>query len=309
MNQTISIIIPVYKVEAYLPKCIDSILSQTYTDLEIILVDDGSPDSCGHICDEYAAKDSRIQVIHKKNEGVARARNDGIARSTGAYISFIDSDDWIAKDAYENLYKGLHEYQADCAVGKCITVTEKNKTLTPQPAKELPVFCESREDAMKRVLLQGSAIWNRLFRREIFDTLRFPADRINDDEVVALHAYEKCSRIVFLNKDSYYYRIRPNSITTSGFSRKNMDYVYNSRENMEFVSDCAPALFPCAQSKYIKTLLYCYHNIRKSDNKEEFNDLKKKLQADIKMVRSDALSNSYVPLPYKLLALLYSAGK
>ena len=113
MGDKISIIVPVYKVEAYLSECIESIINQTYRNLEIILVDDGSPDKCGEICDEYAKKDERIHVIHKKNEGVARARNDGIEYAGGDYISFIDSDDWIAENAYEVLYQGLKQYDAD----------------------------------------------------------------------------------------------------------------------------------------------------------------------------------------------------
>ena len=125
MDEKISIIIPVYKVENYLEKCIDSILCQTYRNLEVILVDDGSPDKCGEICDRYAAKDNRVKVIHKKNAGVARARNDGIDIATGDYISFIDSDDWIAENAYEVLYNGLKEYNADCSVGGCVNVLKK----------------------------------------------------------------------------------------------------------------------------------------------------------------------------------------
>ena len=113
MNEKISIIIPVYQVEAYLPKCLNSVIRQTYKNLEIILIDDGSKDRCGRICDEYAKRDSRIRVIHKENAEVANARNDGIKYATGDFISFIDSDDWIAGDAYEILYQGLKKYGAD----------------------------------------------------------------------------------------------------------------------------------------------------------------------------------------------------
>lgn len=126
MNEKISIIIPVYQVEAYLPKCLNSVIRQTYKNLEIILIDDGSKDRCGRICDEYAKRDSRIRVIHKENAGVANARNDGIKYATGDFISFIDSDDWIAGDAYEILYQGLKKYGADCAVGGCVNVVERN---------------------------------------------------------------------------------------------------------------------------------------------------------------------------------------
>ena len=125
MDEKISIIIPVYKVEQYLEACVDSILKQTYRNLEVILVDDGSPDKCGEICDRYVAQDERVRVIHKANSGVARARNDGIEIATGDYISFIDSDDWIAENAYEVLYNGLKESDA---AGSCFTLVSKGLT-------------------------------------------------------------------------------------------------------------------------------------------------------------------------------------
>ncbi len=304
MSEKISVIIPVYKVQDYLPKCIESVLGQTYQNLEIILIDDGSPDQCGAICDAYAAKDARIHVIHKENEGVARARNDGIAYATGDYISFIDSDDWIAKDAYELLYQGLKEYGADCCVGGCVTVIEKDGTLKAKKNQYQPVFCETSTEAMKRVLLNGSAVWNRLFKREVFEEIRFPADRINDDEVVALHAYAECEKIVFLDRDTYYYRIRQNSITTSGFSRRDMDYYYNSRENLAFVSEVRPELRECAEFKYMKAMLYCYINLRKIKKDPETEELKKSLRKDIKKHRKAAWKNQYMSLPLKILAVI-----
>ena len=116
MNPKISIIVPVYKVEKYIHKCIDSILAQTFTDFELILVDDGSPDNCGKICDEYAKEDSRIVVIHKDNGGVSDARNIGISRANGEYIGFVDSDDYIDKDMYKNLYESCLNNKADISI-------------------------------------------------------------------------------------------------------------------------------------------------------------------------------------------------
>ena len=110
----ISVVVPVYNVEKYLRKCIDSIINQTYKNLEIILVDDGSPDKCGEICDEYAKKDNRVKVIHKKNAGVSSARNDGIDNATGEYIIFVDSDDWLEDNAIEIMVDKLNEYDYDC---------------------------------------------------------------------------------------------------------------------------------------------------------------------------------------------------
>lgn len=304
MGEKISIIIPVYKVEAYLPKCIESIIHQTYSDLEIILVDDGSPDQCGEICDQYAQNDERIHVIHKKNQGVARARNDGIEYASGDYISFIDSDDWIAENAYEILYQGLKKYDADCAVGKCVTVIDKNGVLRPKKNKNSAVRCETASEAMKHVLLNASAVWNRLFKREVFQHIRFPLDRVNDDEVVALHAYAECNKIVFLNEDTYYYRIRQNSITTSKFSIRNVDYYYNSIDNLNFVRQVMPELVPCAEYKYIKATLYCYVNLRKLKHDPKAREIREQLRQDLKKNRAIAYSNQYVSPVLKLLMFI-----
>lgn len=304
MDEKISIIIPVYKVENYLEKCIDSILCQTYRNLEVILVDDGSPDKCGEICDRYAAKDNRVKVIHKKNAGVARARNDGIDIATGDYISFIDSDDWIAENAYEVLYNGLKEYNADCSVGGCVNVIEKNDILQPQERKSQGVRCVDAEEAMKGILLKGSAVWNRLFKRDIFQEIRFPLDRINDDEVVALHAYAECKKIVFLDADTYYYRIRSNSITTSKFSLKKLDWYYNSIDNLEFVKKNYPSLIPCGEYKLIYSLLYCYTKLKGVKKTAEVKAALAQLKNDIRKNKSMALKNTYLSVPLKVLIVL-----
>lgn len=304
MSEKISIIIPVYKVEEYLPKCIDSIINQTYNNLEIILVDDGSPDKCGEICDKYALADNRIKVIHKKNAGVARARNDGIEIATGDYISFVDSDDWLAENAYEILYQGLKRQDADCSVGGCVTVIDNEGEFEYKKGSRRAIGCLSAKEAMKGVLLNGSAVWNRLFKREIFKEIRFPLDRINDDEVVALHAYAECSKIAFLDEDTYFYRIRKNSITTSKFSLKKMDFYYNSIDNLAFVKNMCPELCECGEYKVIKAMLYCYVNLKRVKKTEEVKMVLQRIKKDIKDNKSRALKNSYLPFPMKLLMVL-----
>lgn len=304
MDEKISIIIPVYKVEQYLEACVDSILKQTYHNLEVILVDDGSPDKCGEICDRYAAQDERVRVIHKANAGVARARNDGIEIATGDYISFIDSDDWIAENAYEVLYNGLKENDADCAVGGCVTVIDTDGKLEYKEGTRRALGLVSSEDAMKGVLLNGSAVWNRLFKKEVFTEIRFPLDRVNDDEVVALHAYAKCKKIVFLDADTYYYRIRSNSITTSKFSLRKVDCYYNSIDNLNFVKEVCPALISCAEYKVIKSMLYCYVNLKHMRKTDKEIRVLKKLKADIRAHRKMALGNQYVTVPMKVLMFL-----
>lgn len=301
MGEKISIIIPVYNVQEYLPKCIESVLRQTYRNLEIILVDDGSPDHCGKICDSYAKKDARIRVIHKKNEGVAIARNTGMEYATGEYISFIDSDDWIPKNAYQVLYHGIKQYDADCAVGKCMNIVDKNGALRMKKSAVQPVRCETAAEAMKHVLLSGSAIWNRLFKRKVFHNLRFPADRVNDDEFIALRAYAKCEKIVFLNQGTYYYRLRKNSITTSRFSLRNLDYYYNSKDNLAFIEKEAPGLKECAEYKYIKAMLYCYFHLKMMKQNDKTKKITFELKKDMKKNLPLAQKNQYLPRKYKLL--------
>jgi len=306
MSEKISVIIPVYKVEAYLEECLDSMVNQTWRNLEILLVDDASPDSCGLICDRYAKKDGRIRVIHQeKNCGQAAARNTGMELATGEYLFFADSDDWLAEDALQKLYEGLQKYQADCSVGACVAVLEReNGERDIRHEEPTGERCESSREAMKHVLLTASAAWNRLYRREVLEGLRFPLNRINDDEVFVLCAYERMERIAFLDCETYFYRKRANSITTSAFSVRMADCVYNSRENLEFVTRTAPELIPAAEYKYCKSLLWCYVKLRKLKKDSRAAELRRQFHKEIRENRGMAFSNPYLGLPLKALTLL-----
>lgn len=301
----ISLIVPVYGVEKYLPDCIESMIHQTYENLEMILVDDHSPDRSGAICDEYAARDPRIKVIHlSKNSGASVARNTGIDAASGAYIFFVDGDDWLASDTIEYLFENMGKYDADCCVGGCTTVLEAEDGSLEYCRKEhLPDRCESAKEAMKHVLLRESAVWNRLYHRSAFDDIRFPEGRINEDEPVALWLYSRMKRIVFLEKDTYFYRKRKNSVTTSAFSLKQLDCVANSKENLEFIRTVDPELVTAAEFKYVKAMLWCYVNVRKLKTLEA-RDAAKELRREIRKNRKMALRNPYLGVPFKVLALL-----
>ncbi|MCR4624655.1 MAG: glycosyltransferase [Lachnospiraceae bacterium] len=304
MEKKISIIVPIYKVEEYLEKCIESLISQTYRNLEIILVDDGSPDKCGEICDHYAAIDSRIKVIHKKNEGVAMARNDGLDIAQGDYISFVDSDDWLAEDTYECFVESMRKYKVDCVMGCCQVVIDREGELDFRPLREWKLKIWTQKGAMKSVLVDGSAIWNRLFKKEVFENLRFPVGRINDDEYTVLRAYALCNRILFLNKPTYNYRIRKNSITTSAFSMRKVDVFYNAKDNMEYIIKVRPELKDYAEAKFVKAGLYCYYNLLKmkteeQEVKQQKKDALRNIKKELRKIRSSIMHNKRIAKRYK----------
>ncbi len=211
MSSLISIIVPVYKTESYLRKCLNSIVNQTYKNLEIILVDDGSPDNCGKICDEYAARDSRVKVIHQKNRGLSAARNAGLKIATGEYIGFTDSDDWIENDMFETLYLGALKYGTDIAVCGFFYV----KGTQYRELREEHTVLLSREDALHHLLLDNTITnhaWNKLYKRELFDDVCYPEGRTFEDVATTYKLFEKADKIVFLNSSKYYYLQRDNSI-------------------------------------------------------------------------------------------------
>ncbi|MBQ8729868.1 MAG: glycosyltransferase, partial [Lachnospiraceae bacterium] len=176
----LSIIVPVYKVEPYIHKCVDSILYQTFTDFELILVDDGSPDNCGKICDEYAQKDEHVRVIHKKNGGLSDARNFGLEVAVGEYISFIDSDDWVDKNIYTESLDYMKKNDLDIV---CFDVTEvrSSKTLVRHKFESDKVF--EAEDGLYKILVDeiDNSACNKIFKRSIWKDVRFPVGRRFED--------------------------------------------------------------------------------------------------------------------------------
>lgn len=225
----ISVIVPVYKVERYLPKCIESILQQTYQELEIILVDDGSPDHSGHICDEYAKKDPRIQVIHKKNGGVADARNVGIEQATGELIALVDSDDYIAPDMYEKLVLRMQEDGSDMAICNFLCV-EPDGTEILSLNHSLPISDGVfTRDELFRKLADGqkthyyATTWNKLYKRELFFDARYPTDKYYEDEFIAHHVIKNCNSISCVSDALYYYVQHPGSFMHGKATIKKLD--------------------------------------------------------------------------------------
>ncbi|MBR3071813.1 glycosyltransferase family 2 protein [Fibrobacter sp.] len=214
-NSLISIIIPIYKVEPYLRRCLNSIVNQTYTNLEIILVDDGSPDSCPQICDEYAVKDNRIIVIHKRNGGLSDARNAGLNICKGEYISFVDSDDWVDEKYIEILLELAIKENADIAIGENIQTNDIcNK---PNNISKIQIY--SSKEALYHLFSQDHIAFTiscgKLYRKELFSNLHFPIGKYHEDEYTTYILFYHSKKIVYTNCILYYYFRHSNSITGS----------------------------------------------------------------------------------------------
>ena len=235
----ISIIVPVYKVELYLGQCVDSILAQTYREIEVLLIDDGSPDKCGEMCDAYASKDPRVKVFHTENGGLSAARNEGLKHATGDYIAFVDSDDWIDPDMYEVLLKDLLENGSD--VSFCGFWNDFPNTTT--------------ETAFEKRVLQGNEIiesmvaakinnhvWNKLYRRRIFEELEFPVGMLYEDAMILPRILSRCNKVSVVPGSKYHYRQREDSVTKTYTSRQLLDYAEAYFSRNEFVKNTYPDL-------------------------------------------------------------------
>lgn len=214
MAALISIIVPVYKVEKHLARCIDSILTQTYTNLEIILVDDGSPDSCGMICDHYAETDGRIKVLHKENGGVGYARNSGLDICSGDFIMFVDSDDWISTDAVRSLYERIVSDGSDMAVGRHVDFYEDGHTDATFSSwmKDCVMTTKDVLISVKDPVFVPVAPWGKLYKCEIFEKIRYPSLNCGEDLMIYPLILDQCEKISVVDREIYYYFQRSNSL-------------------------------------------------------------------------------------------------
>ena len=219
----VTVIVPVYNAEKYLERCVDSILQQTYTDLELLLVDDGSPDRSGEICDAYARKDGRVRVIHRQNGGVSAARNTGLDAAKGAWIMFADNDDFFAPDAVEYLLKLCREHRV--RVAQCGTVVGKDESFPAETAEEQVTVWEFRElyISPRRIFL--GSVWAKLFDASLFRELRFPEGKLAEDYEVAFKALYTAKRIAGSNRRLYYWYQSENSLSRDPNRPINYDVV------------------------------------------------------------------------------------
>lgn len=309
MNKLISIIVPIYKVEKYIHKCIDSLINQTYKNIEIILIEDGSPDNCAKICDEYAEKDKRIKVIHKENAGLSAARNDGVDICMGEYVTFVDSDDYISYSFCEELLNAIVENNAD------IAICGINRFVEGENAEEAEVNVETKVYNAKETIYNLISIGDyydcacgKLYSKKILDGIRFPIGRIYEDSATTYKFYHMADRVVVLNVKYYYYLTkRADSIVGSAYTLKKQSDNYLMIEGRnEYLLKAFPDMEHEINAGYIRNALTLIERTYLSEdieliNSEIIEKVEKRIKDIIKSINKNSFDN--ILSNYRLAAL------
>ena len=305
----ISIIVPIYKVEQYLKECVESILMQSYTDFELILVDDGSPDNCGSICDDYAKVDDRIRVIHKVNGGLSDARNAGLKVARGDHIGFVDSDDWIEPDMYECLYNACIENGADITI--CGFYRDfKDKSITNVKFKK-EVFSG---DTAVRKLIDGSQIqdhaWTKLYKADLWRGIEYPFGKSYEDIRTTYKTFLKAGRVCTVPKALYHYRQRSGSISKSGLDAKKLEWLDAVIQQKKYFSK-EISLDRELEKHFSKKILYTKGCLLREwlltnnmDASKDNTDSAKRLYLDIRDGKKTIIESDYFTKSIKTIAFL-----
>lgn len=279
----ISVIIPVYNVEGYLKECLDSIINQTYDNLQIIIIDDGSNDNSGIICDEYAKIDSRITVIHQDNGGLSDARNTGLDLAIGEYISFVDSDDFISCDYFEFLLNNLIKYDSDisCCAAYKYHSKDNYKSSYVNEVKKM-----TNNEAIFHLIIEDSycshAAWAKLYKRQLFNKIRFPKGKIHEDLIVVPRLVGDSKSVIYNGQPKYFFRMREGSITRSGFSKKSLDQVFGYELLQEYITNHFPELLKYSKTKLLNSYFAFLGLIYINKKEKEFNIERKAIINKIK---------------------------
>lgn len=308
-EELVSIIIPVYKVEKYLKECLESVVNQTYKNLEIILVDDGSPDSCGKICDEYAKIDKRVKVIHKENGGVSSARNAGLDVASGSYISFVDSDDVIEKRFIETLYHMCVENNCDiatCDYERFKINMEEEKKFVNNIEIMSPYEMQNRlfvEDESTKVVV----VWSKLYKKYLFDNMKFVSGKIHEDEEMIYKILYFCkTNIVKSDLHLYHYRENLNSIIGKKFNVERLDILYAYDERKNFYKEKGEnELYIKSLSNYAETLRNCYLMVSLNIEKDK-KDILKNILMKNKQILNEILKCNGISTTQKIKTLTFS---
>ena len=305
-NPLVSIIVPIYGTEDYLPACIDSIRNQSYSNIQIILVDDQSPDKCPEICDDYASKDDRIVVIHQKNKGVSGARNTGLDRATGEYIMFVDSDDALYPDAIKTLVDDALKYNADVVSGTHINVDQCGRENGCEDDGNITAYNDFEPLLLS---LEGDrnthSVWGKLFKTSFTDGLRFVEGKnINEDGFFVFQCYAKKTLLVQHNITIYRYNLRENSISRQKFSDKYLSMLYFCECKRKIIEEQYPQYIEQLHNTEVRTNLFLLDVMCSTKDKK----YKQTQKLSVKTVRKLHKYHRPINDHHKMLALCVRLG-
>jgi len=301
----ISIVVPIYNVEDYLGRCVNSIISQTYKNLEILLVDDGSPDGCGRICDEYMRIDSRVKVIHKNNGGLSDARNVAIDIASGDYILCVDSDDYVHHAMVETLYLSLKKYKCDISIASHLDVTDQYKSdLSSKKENQTKVF--NTQSGLETMLYQKgitTSAWGKLYKAELFTDVRYPKGKLCEDLDTTYRLFAKSKKIVLNSAKLYFYLQRNNSIIKSSFKPARMDALKFAEDQLVFIETRFPAIRKAACNRLFMEAIFIILTMQKAAIAEHSTSWRKCVDI-IKKYQKTVLCDTKSRTIYRLYAAL-----
>lgn len=308
MEKLISVVVPVYNEEAFLEKCVKSIVNQTYRNLEVILVDDGATDHSGELCDKFAAMDARIQVVHKKNGGLSDARNAGIDVATGEYLAFVDSDDFIHPKMYETMVKIMEKDQAEMAICKIAHVKEDspvNYSLSIPTTSKRMVSGKDLQNMYfdSRYTQMVVAAWNKIYKREYFEEIRYPKGKIHGDEYTTYKITYPCSRISIVDAPFYYYVTRDTSIMGT-FDEKRFDLLKSYIERMQYFAEHKDAeLAGCFAKRFVR--MAHQYQVWGQESGKDFSDISQKCKRRFEKVYRDCEKKIKISAKVRLEIYMY----
>lgn len=305
MKKKITVVVPVYNISNYLERCIESIIKQTYKKLEIILVDDGSTDNSGLICDKYTKKSKRVKVIHKKHGGLSDARNTGIDMATGEYITFVDGDDYIASDMIEFLYESLEQNDAD--ISTCLFQSFYDEETILDIDDNTEYVCLNSE-ALEKMLYQNectTSAWGKLYKTSLFDDIKYPKGKICEDLDTAYLLFSKANKVVINTAEKYFYSQREDSIINYDFNPKRIDALEFAKKETDYIIKNHLEIFKSAMNREFMEAIFILADMNNlKNNKKYIHIISNTIKATRKIVLFDSKSRKL----YRLYALISYLG-
>ena len=304
MNKLVSIIVPIYNVEQFLDRCIDSVVKQTYKNLEIILVNDGSTDSSLEICKRWKNKDKRIILVNKKNGGLSDARNSGIDKSNGEFLYFLDSDDFIENNTIELMMKKMAEHNSEIVISNRYHYYDNGKKIIKfkMEKNDLILDTETSLFELNNFKYYDMSACSKLFKKDLFEQIRFPIKKLCEDFYVMYKILEKSKKIIYISTPLYYYYQREGSISKN--KNMNIDFVIAAKEQMEYLEEKYPKLKNCVRSTYASANMTVYNQVLRAGGKVD-RDKRKQLQREVKKYIKYVLKNENLILIKKIQSVLF----